>query len=265
MNRIGARFDEFRKRREACLIPFITAGFPNLDITYELVLEFERLGAAMVELGVPFSDPIADGVVIQRASEESLRQGTNLDDVLNLVRRLRSKTSIPLILLTYFNPVYRRGIKRFVGDAVTAGVDGVIIPDLPPEEAGDLKKERDKLCTIFLLAPTSSTQRIRLISQSSTGFIYYVSLTGITGMRERLTQDILPHIETIRRFTDLPIAVGFGISNRDHVAEVASFADGVIVGSAIVDLILKKKRDPELVRIVGEFISTLIDGKKKEG
>ncbi|HAV42878.1 TPA: tryptophan synthase subunit alpha [bacterium] len=264
MNRLKTQFGEFCERGEACFIPFITVGYPDLETSCDLVLEFERRGAGVVELGVPFSDPIADGVVIQRASEASLKKGTTLVDVLDLVRNLRSKSSIPLVLLTYYNPVYKYGIRRFVENAVEAGVDGVIVPDLPPEEAGVLKREAEgRLNTIFLLAPTSTEERIRLIVQFSTGFVYYVSLTGITGIRERLASAILPHIEKIRRFTNLPIGVGFGISNPEQAAEVASFADGVIVGSAIVDLISKNEGDSELVHKVGEFASSLIAGMKQ--
>ena len=266
MNRIEARFGEFRERGESCLIPFITAGHPDLEINYELVLEFERAGAGIVELGVPFSDPIADGVVIQRSSEKSLKRGTSLEDILGLVRRLRSKTSIPLVLLTYYNPVYKRGVGRFVEDVTAAGVDGVIIPDLPPEEAVDLKREaQGKLATIFLLAPTSTTDRIELISQSCAGFIYYVSLTGITGMRDKFAPDVISQIEAIRKFSDLPVGVGFGISTPDQAKEVASFADGVIVGSAIVDLISKNEGNPDLVRQVSGFVSSLIDEIREGG
>lgn len=266
MNRIEAQFREFKRKGEGCLIPFITAGYPDLKTNYELILEFERLGVGIVELGLPFSDPIADGVVIQHANKEALKRGTNLDDVLGLVKRIRSKSSIPIVLLSYYNPVYKRGIKRFVDDLLTAGVDGVIIPDLPPEEAGDLKKEAgERLSTIFLVAPTSTADRIRLITQYCTGFIYYVSLTGITGMRDTLAKDLASHIKTIRRFSTLPIGVGFGISTPDQAREVASFAEGIIVGSAIIDLISKNKGNPELISLISGFISSLIDGIRRKG
>jgi tryptophan synthase alpha chain len=260
VNRIEERFRELGH----CLIPFITAGHPSLDVSYELVKEFERVGAGMVELGVPFSDPIADGPVIQYSSNFSLNRGTTLHDVLSLTKRLRTTTSLPIILLTYYNPVYKYGIRRFIEDGYEAGVDGVIIPDLPPEEAGELVKHASgKLSTIFLLAPTSEVERIRLVAKYSTGFIYYVSLTGITGMREYLSSTIHPHLREIRKHTDLPICVGFGVSNRAHVEEVATMAEGVIVGSAIVDMIIHHQNDPHLVQKVGEFVSSLVDGVRE--
>lgn len=257
MNRIEKRFREFGH----CLIPFITAGYPSLDISYELVMEFERVGAGMVEIGVPFSDPIADGPVIQHSSSLSLKMGTRLSDVLSLVERLNTKTSLPIILLTYYNPVYKYGIRHFVEDSHDAGVDGVIIPDLPPEEADELLRYASGLIsTIFLLAPTSNVERIRLVTKYSTGFIYYVSLIGITGMREHLSRTIRPHLEEIRRYTDLPIGVGFGVSNRAHAKEVATMAEGVIVGSAIIDMISRHEGDPNIVQKVGDFVSSLVDG-----
>jgi tryptophan synthase alpha chain len=258
------RIEERLKKLKRCLIPFITAGHPSLEITYELVKEFEKVGVGMVELGIPFSDPIADGPIIQYSSNYSLNRGTTPRDVLALVKHLRTTTHLPIILLTYYNPVYKYGVKRFVDDSYSAGVDGVIIPDLPPEEAEEIRRYAfGKISTIFLLAPTSGVERIRLVAQYSTGFIYYVSLTGITGVRERLSSTIRSHLEEIRKYTDLPIGVGFGVSNKNHVKEVAKVAEGVIVGSAIVKMISHNEKDSRIVQKVGEFVSSLVDGVRE--
>ncbi|MEW6096879.1 MAG: tryptophan synthase subunit alpha [bacterium] len=264
-NRIDSKFKELREKRQKALIPYITAGDPNLELTYELVLELERSGADIVELGVPFSDPLADGPVIQAASERGLKSGTSLTNVLDLVKVLRKTTQIPIALLSYYNPIYKYGIAQFVKDAVFVGVDGVIIPDLPPEEADELKHESSSknLATIFLLAPTSSAERIRLISRASTGFIYYVSLTGITGIRERLETTLGESLRQIRLITNKPIGVGFGISTKEHVHKVTTIADAAIVGSAIVNLIAKHQKDAQLVNIIGDFVATLSSGKNQ--
>jgi len=262
-NRIDLKFKELREKKQKGLIPYITAGDPNLEITYELVLKLEKSGADIVELGVPFSDPLADGVVIQAASERALKSGTSLAKVLDLVKVLRNTTQVPIALLSYYNPIYKYGIAKFVKDANFVGVDGVIIPDLPPEEAGELKHEAlsKNLATIFLLAPTSTAERIRLISRASTGFIYYVSLTGITGMREKLDTKLAESLRQIRLITNKPIGVGFGISTKEHVHKVTTIADAAIVGSAIVNLIAKHEKDPNLVNIIGDFVAMLSSGK----
>lgn len=264
-NRIELKFEYLKKKRQKALIPFITAGDPNIELTYELVLELEQSGADIVELGVPFSDPLADGPVIQAASERALKSGTSLSKVLDLVKLLRNTTQIPIALLSYYNPIYKYGICQFVKDANFVGVDGVIIPDLPPEEAEELKKEADakNLATIFLLAPTSTTKRIRLISRASTGFIYYVSLTGITGMRDKLEPTIKKAIRQVRLITNKPVGIGFGISTKEHVHQVTSIADAAIVGSAIVNLIAKHEKDPKLVDIIGDFVANLSLGKNQ--
>ncbi len=264
-NRIDLKFRELREKKQKALITFITAGDPTLELTYELVLELEKSGADIVELGVPFSDPLADGPVIQAASERALKSGTSLTKVLDLVKVVRETTQIPIVLLSYYNPIYKYGLTQFVKDASFVGVDGVIIPDLPPEEAGELKHEAESksLATIFLLAPTSTVERIRLISRASTGFIYYVSLTGITGMRKELEISLEESLRQIRLITNKPIGVGFGISTKEHVHKVATIADAAIVGSAIVSLIAKHEKDTELVNIIGDFVSTLSSGKNQ--
>ncbi|HEC99983.1 MAG TPA: tryptophan synthase subunit alpha [Proteobacteria bacterium] len=262
MSRIAEIFAGRKKIKKAALIPFLTAGDPSLAHTAELVLEMERQGADLIELGVPFSDPLADGPTIQAASQRALTQGVRLEDVIGLVRNLRSKTRIPLVLMTYYNPVLQYGLKRTARKAAQAGVDGFIIPDLPPEEAEEWKREADKagLDTIFLLAPTSDLDRIKKVVSLSRGFIYYVSVTGITGARKELPSDLLAKLKSIKKHTAVPVSVGFGISTPEQVAMLAPHADGIIVGSAIVNLIARHAEDPQLVPIVGRFVAHLKTG-----
>ncbi len=236
MSRIRDRFRELKRAGKKAFIAYIMAGDPDLGWTAESVLLLERCGVDIIELGVPFSDPVADGPTIQHAAERALRAGVTLTKVLGLVRELREKTEIPIVLMTYYNPVLRYGLERFARDAVRAGVDGVIIPDLPPEEAKELIREAKAtgLDTIFLIAPTSTEDRIKTITRASTGFVYYVSMTGITGSHLTLDAQFREHISRVREATDKPIAVGFGVSRPEDAREVASVADGVIVGSAIV-------------------------------
>jgi tryptophan synthase alpha chain len=243
MSRITETFKELKKTGRKALIPYIMSGDPSLDQTEKFIIDLEKSGADIIELGVPFSDPLADGPTIQRAAESSLSKGTTLKKVLASVRSIRNKTDIPLILMTYFNPVFKYGTERFVKDAVDAGVDGVIIPDLIPDEADDyLKLARAQgLDTIFLLAPTSTEERIKKVVKASTGFIYLVSITGITGSRLSVGSDMKKTLRSIRSMTKKPVAVGFGISTPADASAVAAFADGVIVGSAIVKLIDKGK------------------------
>lgn len=245
MNRIDSTFYSLRTQKKGGLIIFITAGDPDLETTKQLVLSIAKKNVVdIIELGVPFSDPIADGPTIQKSSQRALAKKTYLKDILQLCKELRTQfdVKIPIALMTYYNPIYRYGINNFVSDAINSGVDGVIIPDLPPEEASELinASRNCDLATIFLLAPTSTYERIRKITEASTGFIYYVSLTGVTGAREKITSELKDTISRIRKFTEKPIAVGFGISKPEHVKEVIKAgADAAIVGSAIVDTIEK--------------------------
>lgn len=259
MNTIDIKFKELKKVGGKALIPFITAGDPNLEITKALILEMEKQGADIIELGIPFSDPLADGPTIQKASQRALKNQTSLKDVLKLVKEIRGISSIPLIFMTYYNVIFKYGVEKFVQKAISAGVDGIIIPDLPPEEAKDLTDEAHKkyLDTIFLLTPTSTKSRINLIAKKSQGFIYYVSLTGVTGARNKLASDIEQTLKLIRSQTKKPIAVGFGISTPEQAAKVASWADGIIVGSAIVKIIEENIENPDLVQKVGEFVKHL--------
>jgi len=236
MTRIGRAFKRLKKDGGKAFIPYIMAGDPSFETTKETILMLEQCGADIVELGVPFSDPLADGPTIQRAAERALKNGVTLRKVIAFVEDIRSSTQIPLILMTYFNPVFKYGSERFIRDASDAGVDGLIIPDLPPDEAADFIKYARKanLDTIFLLAPTSTEDRIRIVAKASKGFLYYVSITGTTGSGLLFDGSMERLISEIKGHTDTPVAVGFGVSTPDDAAAVAKVADGVIVGSAIV-------------------------------
>jgi len=230
----------------------------------KLVAELDRCGVDILELGVPFSDPIADGPTIQAASQRALKNKVNLKGILRLVRKIRERFDIPIALMTYYNPVYIYGIKDFVKDAKDAGVDGVIVPDLPPEEAGELisHSKREDFKDIFLLSPTSSRVRVKLVGKVSSGFIYYVSLTGVTGARRHLPKDIVSNVRMIKRSTQKPVCVGFGISSPSQARSIAKIADGVIVGSAVIKLIEKNLKNKNLPKIVGRFVTRLIKAVK---
>lgn len=237
--RIGQLFERCANEKRKAFVAYLTAGDPNREATVPLVRALERGGADLIELGVPFSDPIADGPVIQRASERALQAGTTLERILEMVREIRRESEIPLLLFSYLNPVLHYGYDRLGREAAAAGVDGVLLIDLSVEEAeAPVQQLRSRgLDTVFLGAPTSSDRRLELVGKHSSGFIYLVSRTGVTGEQSSLSAHAIPLIERMRRHTDLPLAVGFGISQPEHVAEVARFADGVVVGSAIVKTI----------------------------
>jgi tryptophan synthase alpha chain len=239
VSRLQSTFKRLAERREKALIAYIMAGDPSLDETETYVRQLAEAGADVVELGVPFSDPIADGPVIQQAAERALRSGTSLKKILAAVRSLRTKTQVPLVLMVYYNSIFRYGEAAFCRDAVAAGVDGVIVPDMPPEEAGTLRPLADKagLDVIFLLAPTSTAKRQASVARVSRGFVYYVSLTGITGVKLTDKVEVGKKVQEIRRYTKTPVAVGFGIKTPDDVREIARIADGVIVGTALVKVI----------------------------
>lgn len=256
MTRIEKTFKPLKKQNKKAFIPYIMAGDPSLEDTKRFVSELEDAGADIIELGVPFTDPLADGPTIQRAHERALNQGVTLRKVLALVEEIREMAEIPIVLMTYYNPVFKYGISAFIKEAVRVGVDGVIIPDLIPDEAGDFINiaREHKLDTIFLLAPTSTTDRIKKVVRASTGFIYYVSITGITGAK-LLTDDLMRNtLRLIQENTNKPIAVGFGISNPDEAAEVSKLADGVIVGSAIVRLIAEGKDIKGFIKSIRDAI-----------
>ena len=259
-NRLDAAFAQVKARGDKALITYLMAGDPSLQDTKTLVLELEQAGADVVELGVPFSDPIADGPVIQRAAERALRSGTSLRRVLTLVAELRTNTQIPLVLMAYYNTVHAFGLVEFWRQAVAAGVDGLIVPDMPPEESGPLcsaAEEGNGLHLIFLLAPTSTPARRTAVACRSRGFVYYVSLTGITGAKLTDLEDVRINVEKIRRVSDTPVAVGFGIATANEAAQVAGIADGVIIGSAIVRQVEQYQHDPQMTEHVARFVRSV--------
>jgi tryptophan synthase alpha chain len=259
MSRISQTFEYLQKTHERALIPYVTAGDPDLEMTKRLVREMVRRGADIIEIGVPFSDPLADGPIIQRASQRALQGGTTLRKILQTVSELRHEVDVPLVLMTYYNPVFRYGEEAFVADALDAGVDGIIVPDLPPEEGQSLMEltTDTPLEMIFLAAPTSTSARLALISEASRGCIYYVSRLGTTGVRDHLADDLRIMLEKVRASTSKPIAVGVGVSTPEHVRLVAELADGVVVGSAILKLIEDLEDRADRLEHVGDFVAVL--------
>ncbi len=259
MGRIRQAFERLQRAHERALIPYVTAGDPDLATTKALVLEMAQRGGDLIELGVPFSDPLADGPIIQRASHRALERGTTLHKILQLVADLRRETDVPLILMTYYNPIFRYGERPFVAEALASGVDGIIVPDLPPEEAQTLSglTRGTSLDLIFLMAPTSTPARMALIAEVSQGFIYYVSRLGITGVRDWLADDLGMMLAQVRASTTKPVALGFGVSTPAHVRLVAELADGVVVGSAIVKLVEETQGREAMLEQVGAFVETL--------
>lgn len=233
--RIGARFDKLKTEGRKGFVGFVTAGDPSLERTVEIAIEMDKAGVDVLELGVPFSDPLADGPVIQRSSQRALERGVALKDVLQVVRQIRRRSEIPIVLFGYYNPLLRYGLERLAGDAREAGVDGSLVTDLPPEEAAEwLKVAREKdLDTIFLAAPTSPPERLRAVGEASRGFVYAVSRTGITGEREAISHDAVPLVTSLKRHAALPVALGFGISKPEQFKAAAEVADAVVVGSAL--------------------------------
>ncbi len=257
--RLDKTFTALKQKSEQALIAYVMAGDPSLQVTEDLVVELERAGADIIELGVPFSDPIADGPVIQQAAERALRSKTSLRTILPMVKRLRARTQIPLVLMAYYNNIHAFGPERFCHEAAQAGVDGLIVPDMPPDEAGPLKGPAAAagLQLIFLLAPTSTADRRTFVARQSQGFLYYVSLTGITGAKLLDVADVGKNVEKIRKVTKVPVAVGFGVATPEDAANVAAVADGVIVGSAIVKKMAACQQKPEMVTQVAEFVRSL--------
>jgi len=251
-NRITQKLTQLKEHGEKALITFITAGDPDLDTTKELVLTLEMGGADIIELGVPYSDPLADGPVIQLASLRSLKSGTSLSKIFQSVADLRNQTQIPIILMTYFNPLMCYGLSKVAADAAKAGVDGFIVPDLPMEEAGEFSRllAEQYLYLIPLVAPTSGAQRIREIAASGDGFIYCVSQLGVTGVRKEIPDNIKEFMDIVRGSTDKPLGVGFGISTPEQAAAISRYCDAVIVGSALVNTIGEKGKTKEMIEAV---------------
>ena len=259
MGRIESTFATLKKEDRKAFVAYITAGDPNLSRTVELVIEFDRRGVDIVELGVPFSDPVADGPVNQEAAMRALAAGTTLGGILEAVREIRKTSDIPIIFFTYVNNLLAYGIEQFADDAVAAGVDGALVLDLPPEEAGEYKRLMDArgLATVFLVSPITLPDRIEIIVKQASGFVYYVSQMGVTGERDRTAGNLADRIGEIRARTTLPVVIGFGISRPEHVAVAATHADGVVVGSSIVRHIAEQGDSPGLAAAVGEYVATL--------
>jgi tryptophan synthase alpha chain len=260
MSRISEKFAELKRSQRGGFIPFITAGDPNLATTELLLIELAKAGADIIELGIPFTDPVADGEVIQRASERALRKGVSVHDAFTCVRSARKNIGVPLVLFSYFNPLLQFGQERFAAAASQAGIDGVLVTDLIPEEAESWTRTLvgHGLDPIFLIAPTTSDKRLARIAQQARGFIYTVSRAGVTGERDRMTRDAEALVKRVRAVSDLPVAVGFGISNPEQVRDVWRFADAAVVGSAIVSRIEKSSGEADLVQRIGHFARSLI-------
>jgi tryptophan synthase alpha chain len=262
--RIARKFKELRARGEAALIPFVVAGDPDLERTAALVLEMEARGADIIELGIPFSDPMADGPANQRALARGLASGASLSAILGMAGELRKRTQIPIILFGYFNPFFRYGCDRLCADAAQAGVDGLLVVDMPPEESSELKNPAHAagIDLIYLLAPTTPIERSRAIARSASGFLYYVSVTGVTGARAQVGADVEHHVRELSTVTDLPIGVGFGISTPEHARQVAAYADAVVVGSALSLLIEQHGQAGQLLPAVGGLVGAMKDAMR---
>jgi tryptophan synthase alpha chain len=257
MKRIEKKFASLRAKNEKALVVYLTAGDPSLSITKKLILGLEKAGVDILEIGVPFSDPTADGPVIQAASQRALKSGTTLQGVLDLVAEVRKVSEIPIVLFGYFNPIFAYGVKKFSEAAHTAGVDGVLVVDLPYEEAKELRIYTDAIGIDFisLIAPTTDTKRLGIIAADATGFLYYISITGITGTTAPKIENIKKEVGKIRKITKLPIVVGFGISKPQQAREIARFADGIVIGSAVVSMINENRKNRDLVKIVSDYVS----------
>ncbi len=259
MKRIEKTFAELRRRGEKALVAYITAGYPNLETTRMLIPALERAGVDILEVGVPFSDPTADGPVIQAASQAALKNGTTLSRVLEMIEDLRGSVKIPLVLFSYYNPIFSMGTETFARRAAAAGVDGVLVVDLPAEESAELRRETDPAGVEFisLVAPTTGAERVRKVVKAATGFIYYISVTGVTGTRGPEMEETRANVEAIRSLTKLPVVVGFGVSTPGQAREIGGLADGVVVGSAFVKLIGEKADGPDGIGAVEAYAASL--------
>lgn len=261
MGRIDDAFNTLKQQGKKGIIPFVTAGDPDLATTEQLLIELSQSGATLIELGVPFSDPMADGPVIQRASERALKHGFGLQELLDTAGRARKRIDTPIILFSYYNPLLQFGLQRVARATRDAGLDGILVTDLTPEESGEFEAElrANDLNMIFLIAPTSTDERLRLVAKHASGFIYAVSRAGVTGTRSSVSAEAEKLVTRMRRFSTLPIAVGFGISNAEQVADVHRYADAVVVGSAIVAEMERLSDAPDLAEKIGAFMTGLKD------
>jgi tryptophan synthase alpha chain len=264
MNRIEERFARLKGDGKKGFIVYIGAGDPNLKATRQLALAFDQAGVDVLELGVPFSDPLADGLVNQLAAQRGLESGTTPPKVLETVAAIRKESQLPIVLYIYFNLIHRVGMERFISDAEKAGVDGLLVLDLPPEEADNYEALMRKagLCHIYLVAPTTPDDRIELIVKRGSGFIYYVSREGVTGMQSKVASNLAEQVAKIRAHTQLPVAIGFGISTPEQAKTVAGFGDAVVVGSAVVNQIAESGKSSELVARVSAFVKSLAESVK---
>jgi tryptophan synthase alpha chain len=245
LNRIDKLFARLKETNKKALMPYLMAGYPGIEMSGDLLVAVAEAGADLVEFGIPYSDPLADGPTIQAAADVALKNKVNTDIVFELVKKAREKTQIPIVLMTYYNTIYRYGLERFAKNAAECGADGVISPDLPPEEAAPWKAAADKygLATVMLAAPTSTNERLKKVAGASQGFVYCVSLTGVTGARANLPANLADFIKRVRSVTDEPLAVGFGISRPEQARQISQSADGVIIGSALISLIEKSGKN----------------------
>lgn len=258
MNRIDKKFEVLKGEGRKALITFITAGDPDIETTYDIVLAIEEVGADIIELGIPYSDPLADGPTIQASSQRALNKGVKIPDIMKIVEKIRLKSDIPLVYLVYYNSIFKYGIQKFLKESKDVGIDGLIIPDLPIEERKDILEEADKydIYLIPLVAPTSK-ERIKLITENGKGFVYCVSITGVTGAREDIETDIEEYMKTVSQYTNMPKAIGFGISTPEMAKKLKDFSDGIIVGSALVERIAKGYNKSEMLQEVKSFVSSL--------
>jgi tryptophan synthase alpha chain len=255
MSRIERKFSELRTKGEKALICFLTAGDQSLAQTQEIILGMEAAGVDCIEIGVPFSDPTADGPIIQAASQRALKNGATLAAILAMIESLRKTSEIPIVLFGYYNPILSYGTERFAKRAKEAGIDGILVVDLPPEEAQELRQYTDPkgIDFISLIAPTTSTQRVKTIAHHATGFLYYISITGVTGTAQPQVEDVRKDVMRIRKVTKLPVAIGFGISTPEQAKEIAPHADAIVIGSAIVRMIEENSQRDDLVSVVSQY------------
>ncbi len=257
--RIDKKFESLKESGKKAFVAFITAGDPTLKATVKIVLELEESGADIIELGIPFSDPMADGVVIQKSSERAIKKGATLKGVLNCLKEIREKSEIPIVLFGYYNPIFTYGVSKFAKDAKRAGADGVLIVDLPPEESEelDVHLRAQDLELIRLVTPTSDLSRMKYISSGAKGFLYYVSVTGVTGARKAVPGDLKKSVNKLKSVSNVPIVVGFGVSTPEQARSVSKLSDGVVVGSAIIKVIEKNGKSKTVHKSAGRFVKSL--------